>query len=486
MEFWEYSGYETQQLLASGEASASEVTEAILGRLVSLEPQINSYVTVTCETAMETARAVDEARAAGEEVPPLAGVPIAVKDLMCTKGVRTTCSSKMLENFVPPYDAEVVARIKAQRMPITGKTNLDEFAMGSSTENSAFFPTHNPWNLDCVPGGSSGGAAATVAARQVALSLGSDTGGSIRQPASFCGVVGLKPTYGRVSRFGLIAFASSLDQIGPLTRDVRDSALALNLIAGHDAKDSTSADVPTENWLECLDRPLKGRKLGLIKEFMGEGIEPEIRRLVLDAVELYTELGAEVEEVSFPHAEYALATYYIIAPAEASSNLARYDGVQYGYRAEVVGKDYIELFKTTRGEGFGPEVKRRIMIGTYALSAGYYDAFYGKAQQVRTLLARDFDTLFGKYDALLSPTSPTVAFKFGERAADPLKMYMSDICTIPVNMAGLPGISLPCGFSEGLPVGLQLITKAWDEASLLNLAWAYEQSTDWHKQSPAL
>ncbi len=284
MEFWEYSGYETQQLLASGEASASEVTEAILGRLVSLEPQINSYVTVTCETAMETARAVDEARAAGEELPPLAGVPIAVKDLMCTKGVRTTCSSKMLENFVPPYDAEVVARIKAQRMPITGKTNLDEFAMGSSTENSAFFSTHNPWNLDCVPGGSSGGAAATVAARQVALSLGSDTGGSIRQPASFCGVVGLKPTYGRVSRYGLIAFASSLDQIGPLTRDVRDSALALNLIAGHDAKDSTSAEVPTENWLECLDRPLEGRKLGLIKEFMGEGIEPEIRDLVLAAV----------------------------------------------------------------------------------------------------------------------------------------------------------------------------------------------------------
>jgi len=475
LELWQLSARRLQSLLQAQEVSAYEATEAVLRRLEATEPKIKAFVTLTAEEALSEARAVDEARAKGEALPPLAGVPIAVKDLLCTKGVRTTCSSRMLENFVPPYDAEVIARLKAQRMPIVGKTNMDEFAMGSSTENSAFFATHNPWDLERVPGGSSGGSAAAVAAGQAPLSLGSDTGGSIRQPASFCGVVGLKPTYGRVSRYGLIAFASSLDQIGPFAHTVEDAALLLEVIAGHDPKDSTSAEVESPAYAGLLDDDLEGKRVGVIKELMGEGIAPEVRQQVQQAADQLADLGATVEEVSFPHAEYALATYYIIAPAEASSNLARYDGVQYGLRLHDKG-GYIEMFKQTRGEGFGAEVKRRIMIGTYVLSAGYYDAYYAKAQQVRTLLKRDFDKLFADYDVLLSPTSPTVAFKLGERTSDPLQMYLSDICTIPVNMAGLPGISVPCGFSEGLPVGVQFIGDYFDEATLLQVAHAYEQA----------
>ncbi len=475
MELWQLSARRLQSLLQAQEVSAYEATEAVLRRLEATEPKVKAFVTLTAEEALAEAKAVDEARAKGEALPPLAGVPIAVKDLLCTKGVRTTCSSRMLENFVPPYDAEVIARLKAQRMPIVGKTNMDEFAMGSSTENSAFFATHNPWDLERVPGGSSGGSAAAVAAGQAPLSLGSDTGGSIRQPASFCGVVGLKPTYGRVSRYGLIAFASSLDQIGPFAHTVEDAALLLEVIAGHDPKDSTSAEVESPAYAALLDDDLKGKRVGVIRELRGEGIAPEVRQQVQQAADQLANLGATVEEVSFPHAEYALATYYIIAPAEASSNLARYDGVQYGLRLHDKG-GYIEMFKRTRGEGFGAEVKRRIMIGTYVLSAGYYDAYYAKAQQVRTLLKRDFDKLFADYDVLLSPTSPTVAFKLGERTSDPLQMYLSDICTIPVNMAGLPGISVPCGFSEGLPVGVQFIGDYFDEATLLQVAHAYEQA----------
>ncbi|MDK2820760.1 MAG: aspartyl-tRNA(Asn)/glutamyl-tRNA(Gln) amidotransferase subunit [Clostridia bacterium] len=484
MELHNLTVSELSKLLAKGEVSSVEVTTAIIDRIEAVENRVQAYVTRTAEKALEQAKAIDEARAKGEELGPLAGVPMALKDNICTEGIRTTCSSRILADWVPPYDATVVRNLKDAGSVMLGKLNMDEFAMGSSNENSSFFPTHNPWDYDRVPGGSSGGAVAAVAAGEAFYSLGSDTGGSIRQPASFCGVVGMKPTYGRVSRYGLIAFASSLDQIGPITKDVTDCALVQKAIAGHDAHDSTSADLPVPDYQEALKAEIKGLKIGIPKEYFAEGMEPEVEESVRKAIAKFEELGAICEETSLPHTEYALPAYYLVATAEASSNLARYDGVSYGLR--VPGKDIVEMYMNTRSEGFGPEVKRRIMLGTYALSSGYYDAYYLKALKVRTLIRKDFDEAFKRYDVLATPTSPTVAFKLGEKAGDPLAMYLSDLCTIPINMAGLPAISLPCGFSQGLPIGLQLIGKPFDETTLLQAAYAFEQNTDYHRQRPDL
>lgn len=474
MELFYMSAHEVGRLLARKEISSVELTEAMLERIEQVEGRIKAFVTLTPEVALEQARAVDTARARGEELGPLAGIPMALKDNLCTEGIRTTCSSKMLENWVPPYDALVVKKLKEAGAVLLGKLNMDEFAMGSSTENSRFFPTRNPWDLERVPGGSSGGAAAAVAAGEAFYSLGSDTGGSIRQPASFCGVVGLKPTYGRVSRFGLVAFASSLDQIGPLTRDVTDCALVLQAIAGHDPADSTSADLPVPDYLAALRPDIKGLKVGVPREYFGSGMEPEVAAVVRRAIDRLADLGAICEEISLPHTEYALPAYYLVAPAEASSNLARYDGVAYGFR--LPGTDIVDMYMKTRREGFGPEVKRRIMLGTYALSAGYYDAYYLKALKVRTLIRRDFEEAFKRFHVLVTPTSPTVAFRLGEKVDDPLAMYLSDLCTIPVNMAGLPAISIPCGFSQGLPVGLQLIAPPFEEEMLLRVAYTLEQA----------
>ncbi|MDN5344329.1 MAG: aspartyl-tRNA(Asn)/glutamyl-tRNA(Gln) amidotransferase subunit [Clostridia bacterium] len=478
------TAHELGGLLQHREVSAVEATEALIDRIEALDGRVQAYLTRTAEQALEQARAVDAARARGEEPGPLAGVPMALKDNLCTEGVRTTCASRILGDWVPPYDAAVVRRLKAAGAVILGKLNMDEFAMGSSTENSGFFPTRNPWDLERVPGGSSGGSVAAVAAGEAVYALGSDTGGSIRQPASFCGVVGLKPTYGRVSRYGLVAFASSLDQIGPITRDVTDCALVLGAIAGHDPFDSTAADLPVPDYRAALKPGIKGLKVGVPREYFGAGMEPEVEAVIRRAIAKLEELGAICEETSLPHTEYALPAYYLVAPAEASSNLARYDGVGFGLR--VPGRDIIEMYMNTRSQGFGPEVKRRIMLGTYALSSGYYDAYYLKALQVRTLIRRDFETAFTKYDLLATPTSPTVAFRLGERAGDPLAMYLSDLCTIPINMAGLPALSLPCGFSQGLPVGLQLIGKAFDEVTLLQAAYTFEQSTTYHRRRPEL
>ncbi len=461
--------------------SVGELVESYLEAVDALEPHVRAYLTVTAEEARRQARALDRRLAAGESLPPLAGMPVALKDNLCTRGVRTTCGSRILESFVPPYDATAVRRLREAGAVVLGKTNLDEFAMGSSTENSGFFPTRNPWDLDCVPGGSSGGSAAAVAAGEALVALGSDTGGSIRQPASLCGVVGLKPTYGRVSRYGLVAFASSLDQIGPLALDVRDCALVLQAISGHDPQDSTSVDLPVPDFVAALEGEIQGVRVGLPTEFFGEGLQPEVRQAVLDAVRVLEGLGAEVEEVRLPTLEYALPTYYLIACAEASSNLARYDGVAYGYRSPRA-RDLYTLYSRTRAEGFGPEVKRRVMLGTFALSAGYYEGFYKKAQQVRTLVRRDFDRCFQEVDVLATPTSPVAGFRLGERTADPLQMYLADVYTIPVNLAGLPGVSVPCGFNGGLPVGLQLVGPPFDEATLLRVAHAYQQATDWHRR----
>ncbi len=469
----------------SGAATPTRVVEAHLRRIEALDPKVHAFVTVTRESALAQADAADKRFRAGTPVGSLDGVPLAIKDVICTKGVRTTCSSKILENFVPPYDATVMTRLTAAGAIMLGKTNMDEFAMGSSTENSAFFPTRNPWDLARVPGGSSGGSAAAVAADFAAGALGSDTGGSIRQPAAFCGTVGLKPTYGRVSRYGLVAFASSLDQIGPFARDVRGVALLLQAIAGHDPLDSTSTDVPVPDYLAALGQGLQGLRVGIPSEYFIEGMDPEVEKAVWDAIEVLKRLGAKTEKVSLPHTDYALAAYYLIAPAEASSNLARYDGVKYGYRAPG-SKDLIHMYGRTRAEGFGQEVKRRIMLGTYALSAGYYEAYYGKAQRVRTLVRRDFQQAFERVDVLVCPTAPNVAFKLGEKE-DPLQMYLCDVFTIPVNLAGLPGLSMPGGFTPGgLPIGLQLIGKPFDEATLLSAAYAYEQATPWRSRTPAL
>ncbi|MGE3271760.1 MAG: Asp-tRNA(Asn)/Glu-tRNA(Gln) amidotransferase subunit GatA [Chloroflexota bacterium] len=462
--------------LRAGRISSEELTRAYLARIDQLDKGlVQAYVTVTPETALEQARAADARRKSGEDAP-LLGLPMALKDLVLTRGIRTTCSSKMLENFVPIEDATITRKLYDAGAVLLGKTNMDEFAMGSSTENSAFFPTRNPWgDLSRVPGGSSGGSAAAVAAKLAPFSIGSDTGGSIRQPASLCGVVGFKPTYGRVSRYGLIAFASSLDQLGPFTADVADCALITEVIAGHDPLDSTSLDAPVPRYLEGLTGDLRGVRLGVPKEYFVAGMEPGVEQSIQQAIDILKSLGAEIGEVSLPYSDYGLAAYYIIAPAECSANLARYDGVKYGYSAEDADTMWDGYYKT-RGRGFGEEVKRRIMLGTYALSSGYYDAYYLKAQKIRTLIKQDFDRAFEQFDALLAPTSPSVAFEIGSKVDDPLAMYLNDVCTIPINLAGLPGLSVPCGLSEGLPVGLQVIGKPLGEGMVLRVAHAYEQA----------
>jgi aspartyl-tRNA(Asn)/glutamyl-tRNA(Gln) amidotransferase subunit A len=474
--------HQARRRLSAGEISAVELTEAVLERITAVEDDVRSYLTLTPEEALAQARAADERRAGGADIP-LLGIPLALKDVLCTEDIRTTCGSRILEDFIPPYDATAVARLKAAGAVLLGKTNTDEFAMGSSTENSAFFTTHNPWGLDRVPGGSSGGSAAAVGADECLGALGTDTGGSVRQPASLCGVVGLKPTYGRVSRYGLVAFASSLDQVGVLAKDVADVAILLAVIAGHDPRDSTSLDVPVPDYTAALTGDVRGVRVGVPKEYFIEGMQPEVEAAVRAAVDRLAELGAEVVEVSLPHTEYALPVYYLVAPAEASANLARYDGVRYSLRADAGGPD--EMYKATRGQGFGPEVKRRIMLGTYALSAGYYDAYYLKAQKVRTLIKADFDAAFEQVDVIVAPTSPTTAFRIGEKADDPLQMYLSDVFTLATNLAGICGLSLPCGFdAAGLPIGLQIMGPALGEEQILRVAYAYEQATDWHARRP--
>lgn len=473
--------HELHKMLKSGEISGVELCEDVFLHIEEVEEKVQAYVTITKDRALRKAQEVDEKIKRGEEIPSLAGIPMAIKDNICTQGIRTTCSSKILGNYNPVYNATVVDKLFQQDIVLTGKTNLDEFAMGSSTENSAFQVTHNPWNLDTVPGGSSGGSAAAVAAGEAIMALGSDTGGSIRQPAALCGVVGLKPTYGLVSRYGLIAFASSLDQIGPITRDVTDCALLLNQISGHDPWDSTSVMIDAKDYTKALVNNVEGVRIGVPEEFMGEGVQSEVKDAVEQALKVLESQGASVEETSLPYLDYALSAYYVIAPAEASSNLARYDGVRYGYRTDHAD-DVIEMYGKTRAEGFGDEVKRRIMLGTYALSAGYYAAYYGQAQKVRTLIVEDFNQAFKKFDVLISPTSPTVAFKIGEKVTDPLQMYLSDVCTIPVNLAGTPGISIPCGQADGLPIGLQIMGKAFDEETILRVAYAFEQNFEFTEE----
>jgi len=470
--------------------SARELTDQHLKRIEAVEPSVHAFLEVTAQRARADAERIDAARAAGETLPPLAGIPLAIKDNLCTKGVRTTCSSRMLENFVPPYESTVTERLWNAGAVLVGKTNLDEFAMGSSTETSAFGASHNPWNPERVPGGSSGGSAAAVAAGEAMAALGSDTGGSIRQPASFCGVVGLKPTYGRVSRWGLVAFASSLDQVGPFTTSVADAAELLQVIAGADPRDATCLKAPVPDYRAALEQPIKGLKVGIVREcFSADGLAPEVAAAVMAAAETLQALGCELVDVSCPRFNDGIATYYVIAPSEASANLARYDGVKYGYRSsgsDAAGDSLAQMTARSRAEGFGDEVQRRILIGTYALSAGYVDAYYKKAQQVRTLIRRDFDAAFQGVDVLLTPTSPTTAFAFGAHAEDPLAMYLADLLTIPANMAGLPAISLPCGFdSQGLPIGLQLITGVLQEPRLLQVAHHYEQAAQVMASRPA-
>jgi aspartyl-tRNA(Asn)/glutamyl-tRNA(Gln) amidotransferase subunit A len=477
--------HETQKLLKSKQLSSVELTKAYLERIQQIEPKVHAVVTVTEKLALEQAEQADKLLASGKG-GPLTGIPALIKDVICTKGVRTTCSSKMLENFVPPYDATVVEKLNEAGAVIIGKSNMDEFAMGSSTENSALFITHNPWDLSRVPGGSSGGSAAAVAAGETVYALGSDTGGSIRQPAGFCSVTGLKPTYGRVSRYGLVAFASSLDQIGPLTQDVTDCALVMNAIAVYDPRDSTSVPHPTPDYTQCLTGDLKSLRIGVPREYFVEGMQAEVASAIRAAISKLEELGAKANwEVSLPHTRHALAVYYIIAPSEAMANLARYDGVKYGFAYQQTDNMW-EAMEKTRQYGFGPEVKRRIMLGTYALSAGYYDAYYLKAQKVRTIIRREFDQAFEKFDALITPTSPTVPFKIGEKVDNPVQMYLSDVCTLPINIAGLPAISIPAGFADGLPIGLQIIGPPFSEETLLKIAYAYEQATEWHKRKPAI
>jgi aspartyl-tRNA(Asn)/glutamyl-tRNA(Gln) amidotransferase subunit A len=486
LELYEKTAHELQELIAKKEIKATEVTESIWNRIKQVEPQVHAFVTLAEEEAYRTAKQVDDLVGKGEKLPPLAGIPVVVKDNMSTAGLKTTCSSKILENYIPPYDATVIEQLREQQMVLVGKTNMDEFAMGSSTENSGLFTTKNPWDTEAVPGGSSGGSAAAVSAGETILALGSDTGGSIRQPAGYCGVVGLKPTYGRVSRYGLVAYASSLDQIGPLTKDVTDCALLLQAIAKYDPRDSTSVDMPVPDYLQEMKKGVKGLRIGLAKEYMAEGISEPVKQAVQDAVKVLKTLGAEVVDVSLPHTEYALAAYYIIAPAEASSNLARYDGVRYGHRTAQKVSDSVALFMKTRQEGFGPEVKRRIMIGSYVLSAGYYDAYYKKAQQVRTLIRNDYENAFKSCDLIVTPTTPSVAFKIGAKTKDPLEMYLEDICTITCNLAGIPGISIPAGFDKGMPIGLQMLGPLFKEEILLRAAYGFEQATDFHKKRPNL
>ncbi len=478
---------ELQDKVTQGEVSAREIVHAYYLRISQVEPKIKAYITQAVDSARALAEALDQKLKNWRRTMPLTGMPLAIKDNICTEGVLTTCASRMLGTFVPPYDATVIARLRGQGYLLLGKTNLDEFAMGSSTENSAFGPSRNPWNLGYVPGGSSGGSAAAVAADECVAALGSDTGGSIRQPAACCGVVGLKPTYGRVSRYGLVAFASSLDQIGPITKDVADAAVLLNVIAGHDPQDSTSADLSVPDYTRALKKKdVKKLKIGVPREYFAEGLDPEVEQAVRAALDQLNELGGEIIDVSLPMTGVAIATYYVIATAEASSNLARYDGVKYGLRSKQA-KDLLEMYMKTRQEGFGPEVKRRIMLGTYTLSAGYYEAYYGKAQAVRTLIRRDFDAAFQEVDLIVTPVMPTPAFKLGEKIEDPLQMYLSDIYTISVNLAGIPAISLPCGFSKvGLPIGLQILGRPFQEETVLRAAYAYEQATNWRTRRPTV
>lgn len=486
MELYSMTAHELITKLREKELSSEEITKSYLDRIHKVEDKVKSYITISDDEAIKKAKEIDNKRMNGEELNILAGIPIAIKDNICTQGLRTTCASKMLENFIPPYDATVMNKINDANMVVLGKLNMDEFAMGSSTENSYFYPTKNPWDLSRVPGGSSGGSASAVAADEAVFTLGSDTGGSIRQPAHYCGVVGMKPTYGTVSRFGLVAFASSLDQIGPLTKDVKDMALALNLITGHDPLDSSSAPIAYPDYTKSLGQDIKGMKIALPKEYFGEGVQEEVKTSVLKVAKQLESMGAIVEEVSMDMTNLALPAYYLISSAEASSNLARYDGIKYGYRA---GKydNLIDLYKQTRDEAFGKEVKRRIMLGTYALSSGYYDAYYKKAQQVRTLIKNEFNKVFDEYDIILTPTGPTTAFKIGEKTNNPIEMYMNDICTVPINIAGVPALSMNCGFDKNnLPIGVQFIGKVFNESAILKVAHAYEQEKTVEDRKPQL
>ncbi len=486
MKLFEQPAHVLHDMLVNKEITSLELTQAVLARIDEVEGDVQAYLTVTRDEALAQAKAVDEKIARGEEIAFLEGIPGAIKDNICTKGVKTTCASRILQKFVPPYDATVVQKLAAQNPVVLGKTNLDEFAMGGSTENSAFHPTHNPWNTDCVPGGSSGGSAAAVAAGTAVWALGSDTGGSIRQPASFCGVVGMKPTYGRVSRYGLVAYASSLDQIGPITKDVTDCANILNIIAGRDEMDSTSIDKEVPDYTKSLVQDVKGLKIGLPKEYFVKGMDPEVEGAVKAAVKQLESLGAEVVEISLPNTDYAISTYYLIAPAEAATNLARYDGVSYGERAEDAA-DLVEMMTKTRSQYLGEEVKRRIMIGNYALSAGYYDAYYLKALKVRRLVKEDYDKAFKEVDVIICPAAPSVAYKIGEKIDNPLEMYLQDACTVPLNLAGLPGISVPCGYNKDkMPIGMQIIGKALDEETLIRVAYTYEQSQSYYQDRAQL
>jgi len=478
--------HQLSDMLMRKKVSSLEVTQAFIERIEKIDDPINAYLTVMKEEALQQARRADEIIAKGKESSDLVGIPLAIKDILCMQGARTTCGSRILADYFPSYDATVVQRLRAQEAVFLGKTNMDEFAMGSSTENSYFGPTRNPWELDRVAGGSSGGSAAAVAAGECTGALGSDTGGSIRQPAALCGIVGLKPTYGRVSRYGLVAFASSLDQVGPIARDVEDCAILMNAISGFDPRDSTSVDIEVPDFKQALIRDVKGMRVGIPKEYFIEGMEADVEKAVENSIGLFEKWGAKCREISLPHTDYALAAYYIICTAEASSNLARYDGVRYGHRAADY-KGVVSMYRKTRTEGFGAEVKRRIMLGTYALSAGYYEAYYKKAAQVRTLVKQDFDMAFKDTDVILTPTSPTPAFRIGEKTEDPLQMYLMDVFTIPVNMAGIPGISIPCGFNRlGLPIGLQFLGRHFDEATIIRAAYTFEQNTDFHLRKPPI
>ncbi|MDX2039215.1 MAG: Asp-tRNA(Asn)/Glu-tRNA(Gln) amidotransferase subunit GatA [Isosphaeraceae bacterium] len=482
--------------MSAGEVTAEAVSRAYLDRAQALDDRLHVFLHLDADAILDRARAVDVKRRSGAPMGPLAGVPVAIKDVLCVNGVPTTCGSKMLQGFRPPYDAHVIEKLLAADAVLFGKTNMDEFAMGSSTENSAYGPTRNPWDTDRIPGGSSGGSAAAVAADFAPVSLGSDTGGSIRQPAALCGIVGLKPTYGRVSRYGLIAFASSLDQIGPFTHDLADTALMMEVISGRDPRDATSVDEPVPPYLAELDKPPENLRIGIVREFFGEGLDPEIEASVRAAIDIYRSAGAVVEEVSLPHSKYGVAAYYLVAPAECSSNLARYDGTIFGHRSDDFAPKFpgeealpplVRMMMASRAEGFGPEVKRRIMLGTFALSAGYADQYYNQALKVRRLIRNDFDAAFAKVDVLIGPTSPSPAFKLGERTANPLAMYLSDIYTITTNLAGIPGLSIPCGLTgEGLPIGLQLLAPAFAESKLLRAARVFERETDWHTRRPGI
>jgi aspartyl-tRNA(Asn)/glutamyl-tRNA(Gln) amidotransferase subunit A len=485
MELYELTAHQASALLARGEISSVELTQAVLARTEQIDGRVKAYLHLFAEQALADAQEADRARRdhGGEDMPSLLGIPVAIKDVICVLGAPTTCGSRILEGFLSPYEATVIERLRAAGAVLTGKTNTDEFAMGSSTENSGYFATHNPWDLGRVPGGSSGGSAAAVSAQMVPLALGSDTGGSVRQPASLCGVVGIKPTYGRVSRYGLVAYASSLDQIGTFGRDVQDAALLLSVVAGHDARDSTSMAVDVPDYARALIPDLKEMRIGVPVEYLAEGIQPEVADAVRAAIDQLVDLGAETREVSLPHTDYALPTYYLIAPAECSANLSRFDGIRYGLSTPDA-PDIWETYRQTRERGFGDEVKRRIMLGTFALSAGYYDAFYLKAQKVRTLIKQDFDLAFQEVDVVVGPTSPTTAFRIGEKVDDPLQMYLSDVYTLSCNLAGICGLSLPCGFADGLPIGLQIQGSAFEEESVIRVAYAYEQATPWHRRHP--